>query len=130
MSHRPPQPEDEDLDLGEPVTETLEVLLEALPDDGSWSAEDEVDLGEPVTDRLRALLAELPEGTSWEGDEDPDWDEPVTDRLDVLLSNLPAGSEAGGEKEPGEGFWSRVRRALFDRRRKAGGGAQSRSDED
>jgi len=102
MNDRPEDFEDDDIDMGEPVTDKLNVLLDELSDE--WKQDDgEVDLGEPVTDKLNALLAALP--ADWEN-EDTDIDvteidltAPVTDRLVEMLGETT-----------GEDLATRVRR--------------------
>ena len=98
MSDKPVDFHDDDIDMGEPVTDKLNVLLEELSD---YSAEEEesTDLGEPVTDKLAVLLDALPEDWDKEDDE-ADLSEPVTDRLNQLLAGLP-----------GDDFSARVRNA-------------------
>ena len=101
MSDRPKDFEDDDIDMGEPVTDQLNVLLEELSGEGDRDG-GEVDLGDPVTDQLNFLLDALPADWDQDDDEDEDVDlsEPVTDRLNKMLAELPGGD-----------FSARVRRA-------------------
>ena len=87
MSDRPMDFEDDDIDMGEPVTDKLNLLLAELSDE--WKREDDDhDLGEPVTDKLSTLLAALPDDWNRKGD-DADISEQVTDRLTEMLDQLP-----------------------------------------
>lgn len=98
MSDKPVDFDDHDIDMGEPVTDKLNVLLEELSGYGA-EEEESTDLGEPVTDKLTVLLDALPEHWDKEDDE-TDLSEPVTDRLNQLLAGLP-----------GDDFSARVRNA-------------------